>query len=211
MAFEITDYSLVADDDITTITTTVVTTYTVFSSSVAGIGHQRQTQAKRSQLSLTLGLVLPLAVVAAAIAGLYMWRLLRKQSRQSTPIHSYTAPMLAISRASTVSSTDSSVSKLSAYSSEHTVVESPQVVRFGPLETQWISTPIAAFKGMVRKSTYAIVDRAGAAAESSPVFLKSFNLKARDAAATQPETPPVSAPLKNTQLLKIARLSAARC
>ncbi|ESW98791.1 hypothetical protein KL918_001818 [Ogataea parapolymorpha] len=210
MAFEIADYSLVADDDITTITTTVVATYTLFSSSIAGIGLQKQTQAKRSQISLTLGLVLPLAIVAAAITGLYLWNLLRKRRKQNTQIHSYTAPILAISRTSTVSSTDSSISKLSMYSSEHTVVDSPQVVRFGPLETQWISTPIAAFKGMVRKSTYAIVDRAGAAAEYSPVFLKSFNLKARDAAATEPQTPPGSAPLKNTQLLKFARHPAAQ-
>ncbi|KAG7895159.1 hypothetical protein KL907_000715 [Ogataea polymorpha] len=204
MAFEIADYSLVADDDITTVTTTVVATYTLFSSSIAGIGLQKQTQAKQSQLSLALGLALPLAAVAAAIAGLYLWHLLRKRRK-----HSYTAPTLAISRTSTVSSTDLSLSKLSMYSSEHSVAESPQVVRFGPLETQWISTPIAAFKGMVRKSTYAIVDKAGAAAEYSPVFLKSFNLKARDKAATEPQTPPGSAPLKNTQLLKFARHAAA--
>ncbi|KAG7746182.1 hypothetical protein KL912_004442 [Ogataea haglerorum] len=209
MAFEIADYSLVADDDITTITTTVVATYTLFSNAVTGIGHQRQTQAKRSQLSLMLGLVLPLAVVAAAIAGLYTWHLFRRRSRRSTPTRSYAAPVLAISRTATVGSTESSLSKLSIRSSEHSAMESPRVVRFGPLETQWISTPIAAFKGMVRRSTHAIVDRAGAAVESSPVFLKSFNLKARDAEATEPETQPVVAPLKNTQLLKFARHSAA--
>ncbi|KAH3661251.1 hypothetical protein OGAPHI_006658 [Ogataea philodendri] len=217
MSFTLTEFSMVADDDITTITTTITATMTQYANSVATVSRQTKAKQTASQLPLVLGLTLPLAGIVFLLIAAYVWHTVRKRRRFSTELvssrsidttnttdtetlHKYT-----MSR----SSTEMSISKSVSHECDEISMDSPLLVRFGPIEPQWISTPLDSFKGMIRKSTQAIVANSPVGVKS-PMFLRSFNLKSKDPDQDRHDTARLTSSVKKKPLLKLERHSAAQ-